>query len=316
MYSYVFGCNDVALKVESNSKKLVEDLVNLYGDYYSDGVIVPMITIRYLENYVFENYIVKDREDENESYNYLNFDSQNNTLIASFDDEYSDKKLQFMQRIMCNVFIMEFQRNGYAIIHGACVAKDGNSFIISGSKGSGKTTTLLRLLEQGYDFISNDKVAVKMENGQVVTCGIPHSVGVIKEDIDSFKIDKSLGICEGPKIYFRVVDLRKALNIDVYSKAYLTGIIFPQYEKGRCEIAVSRCTDNFTQLGEHNIFYEDAVALQKSYLLKIMKPIKYEKGICINTVNGNIVKQGEETFDQLDNLINTILNENNSKFLH
>lgn len=316
MYSYIFGCNDVALKVESNSEKLVKDLVDLYGNYYDDEGITPVTTIRYLENDVPDNYMFRDREDENESYNYLGFDKKTNTLSVSFDGNYDVQKLQFMQRIMCNVFIMEFQRNGYSIVHGACVAKDGKSFIISGNKGAGKTTTLLKLLEQGYDFISNDKVAVKMDNDGVITCGIPHSMGVIKEDIDEFNIDKSLGRYDGPKIYFRVADLGKALNVGVYNKAHLVSMIFPRYEKGREEIDVSSCTNNLLQLGTDNVFKEDAVASQKSYLLEMMEPIEYIDAICINSVSGNLVRQGENTFEQLGSFMDSKLKGEDSKCLH
>lgn len=304
MYSYVFGCNDVGLKVESNSYHLINDLVDLYGDYYSDKDVQPSITIRYLEKSVLDDYQVRDKEIEEELDNYLKFDEDTNTLIVGFDGEYSnDDKLSFMQRIMCNVFIMEFQRKGYAIIHGACISKDGESFIISGNKGAGKTTTLLRLLEQGYDFISNDKVAVKEEDGRVVTCGIPHSMGIIKEDVNNFNIDASLGRYDGPKIYFRVADLGKALNINVFNKGHLNRMIFPQYEKGREELDISECHDNLEQLGEHNVFKEEAVAEQKSYLLRIMKKIDYVDTGAINKVSGEVVKQGEGTFHQLGSFI-------------
>lgn len=315
MYSYVFGCNDVGLKIESNSHKLVKDLLDLYGDYYSDKGIKPTTTIRYLEKNIPDNYQVIDRENENESYNYLSYDEESDTLTVSFDGEYTSDKLSFMQRIMCNVFIMEFQRNGYAIVHGACVSKDGESFIISGNKGAGKTTTLIRLLEQGYDFISNDKVAVKEENGRVVTCGIPHSMGIIKEDVGNFNIDQKFGRIDGPKIYFRVADLGDALDVNVFNKGYLNKMIFPRYEKGREELSISDCSNNLEQLGRENIFKEEAVADQKSYLLKIMKKIDYVDAVCINKVPGSVVKQGEETFDQLGRFIKNSV-KGDKKCLH
>ena len=308
MYSYVFGCNDVALKVESNSQQLIKDLVEMFGEYYSDINVTPTTTIRYLENSVPDKYLFKDRESDTETYNYLNYDG--NILDVCFGDKYSSSKLQFAQRIMCNVFIIEFQKAGYSIVHGACIAKDNNSFIISGNKGAGKTTTLLRLLEQGYDFISNDKVAVKNEDSKITTCGIPHSMGIIKEDIDSFNIDKKFGTINGPKIYFKVADIDKALNVDVYNKAYLNSIIFPKYEKGRTEISVSKCEDNLKSFGEQNIFKENAVAKQKSYLLDIMGPIDYQDCEYLNNVDGNVVRQGENTFDQLDTLLKSKINKN------
>lgn len=303
MLSYIFGCNNVSIKVETNSRRLLSDLYSLYGEYYCDQTS-PSFTIKYIEGpiteEVIDNYQIADREDENETYNYINF--KKDVLSVHFD-HYDISKVQFMQRIMINTFITELQRKGYVIVHGACVAKDGQCYIISGNKGAGKTTTMLKLLEHGYDFISNDKVAIKKINGEIIACGIPHSMGIIAKDVQKYHIEPRYGRYEGPKVYFRVSELSKALDVSVYNKSVLKGIIFPKYQPGTQDIESSLCEDNLNQFGPDNIFEEDAVADQKSYLLDILQPIEYANPSVVNEVPGYNVIQGEETFEQLSNFI-------------
>ena len=103
--------------------------------------------------------------------------------------------------------------------------------------------------------------------------------------------------------------------VNVFNKGYLNRMIFPRYEKGREELSISDCSNNLEQLGRENIFKEEAVADQKSYLLKIMKKIDYVDAVCINKVPGSVVKQGEETFDQLGSFIKNSV-KGDKKCLH
>ena len=51
-----------------------------------------------------------------------------------------------------------FVERGYALVHGACVARGDDAFLITARTDTGKTTTILRLLdhEPSWDFLSDD----------------------------------------------------------------------------------------------------------------------------------------------------------------
>jgi hypothetical protein len=51
-------------------------------------------------------------------------------------------------------------RKGYLVLHGSCVAVDGNGVIFLGDKGAGKSTTAAAMLAAGYDLVSDDVVAI------------------------------------------------------------------------------------------------------------------------------------------------------------
>lgn len=313
MYKYSFGCNEVTICIESNSEELVEDLIELYGNYYKDDIKSPTFTIKYIENSkLIDDYELRDRENEDETFNYIKYDTKTSILNVDFENKYNkENKLDFMQRILINMFVLAFQKNGYSIIHGACISKDGNAFIISGDKGAGKTTTMLRMLENGYDFISNDKVAVKKMGDKVIVCGIPHSMGIIKEDIDKYKIKKEYGRVDGSKIYYRVAEISSAMGVNAINKAVLKSIIFPKYEKGRQFIETTRTSQNCRQLGRDNIFFNNAVSEQKRYLSDLVGYIEYDIPRYLDDVDGIKVTQGKDTFEQLSRYLNNIVHKQN-----
>jgi glycosyltransferase involved in cell wall biosynthesis len=54
-----------------------------------------------------------------------------------------------------------FVEQGYALVHGACVVKDGDAFVITARTDTGKTTTMLKLLDaHPYAFVSDDLTIV------------------------------------------------------------------------------------------------------------------------------------------------------------
>lgn len=60
------------------------------------------------------------------------------------------------------------------VLHATCAYKDGKATIISGTKGAGKSTILLELVNKlGYQFMSGDKTFLVWEDGEVFASGWP-----------------------------------------------------------------------------------------------------------------------------------------------
>lgn len=53
---------------------------------------------------------------------------------------------------------MKLLNKGFSFIHSASVAKDGDCLLLPAFGDTGKTTTTLRFLEQGYNLLGDDKV--------------------------------------------------------------------------------------------------------------------------------------------------------------
>jgi glycosyltransferase involved in cell wall biosynthesis len=55
----------------------------------------------------------------------------------------------------------ELVRRGYALVHGACVVQGGDAYLITARTDTGKTTTMLKLLDTlPYEFVSDDLTLV------------------------------------------------------------------------------------------------------------------------------------------------------------
>ena len=57
-----------------------------------------------------------------------------------------------------------FAERGYALVHAACVEKDGAAFFITAQTDTGKTTTMLKILdESNFHFVSDDLTLINAE---------------------------------------------------------------------------------------------------------------------------------------------------------
>lgn len=71
-----------------------------------------------------------------------------------------------------------FVRKGYALMHGACVAFDGQAIFITAKTDTGKTTTILHTLRENLDtsdFLSDD-MTIFADNGQVFSYPKPLTI--------------------------------------------------------------------------------------------------------------------------------------------
>ena len=58
--------------------------------------------------------------------------------------------------ILSSILQIELIQRGYAIIHSACVSKDGSSILISAWSDTGKTTTSMSMINDSFNFMSDD----------------------------------------------------------------------------------------------------------------------------------------------------------------
>lgn len=62
---------------------------------------------------------------------------------------------------------------GGAMLHASAVTRDGCSLAFIGNSGSGKSSTAVRLLELGFDFLSNDRLILEARPKTIIAYGVP-----------------------------------------------------------------------------------------------------------------------------------------------
>ncbi len=70
------------------------------------------------------------------------------------------------------------RRQRYFLVHAFAASKDGQCALIVGPTGSGKTTTGLALILQGWQLISNDIVLLEEQNGRIYALPTPGIVNI------------------------------------------------------------------------------------------------------------------------------------------
>jgi hypothetical protein len=64
----------------------------------------------------------------------------------------------------------------FALIHGAALSFGGHGLALAGPSGSGKSTLVAGLIAQGYDFLTDDLIAISEPHGTIVPWPLPVSI--------------------------------------------------------------------------------------------------------------------------------------------
>lgn len=91
-------------------------------------------------------------------------------------------------------------------LHASTVARDGRAVVIAGVSGSGKSDLALRLIDQGFSLVSDDRTLVRRDHGKLVASAPLTIRGKIEI--------RGIGIVELPSID----DVPVALAVDLSSQ--------------------------------------------------------------------------------------------------
>jgi hypothetical protein len=82
-------------------------------------------------------------------------------------------------QVMVNTILNNFlTRHGYSMLHTSALVKDGHILVLQAPHGTGKSTTALRLLLNGYQLLSDSQIYLGEREGAVWMGGFP--IGRIK----------------------------------------------------------------------------------------------------------------------------------------
>lgn len=302
MNSIVFTCYDTAVKINSESNKIIEYLIDMFSSYYHiDNKIEADFELSF--NIGIPNkYLYIDNEKGDYSVNYI---IGNNKKIDIYLPYIDDFKLSFVKRIFTTTFVKTFQKKGYTILHGACAFKENKGIIITGEAGSGKTTLLQKLLFEGYGYVANDRLAIKNDGNNVIVCGIPFSMGIkcndIRKRINSYS---SYYIEEIQKLFLENKEVPKYFCVEMKSNIPLSIIVLCAYDKSFEGLKVYKIS-NLDERIKNNIMIENAIPEQKYYLHSIIGT--YDRICDLSNLDGIELIQGinsdKKTMNQIENSI-------------
>ena len=121
----------------------------------------------------FTRKIIEDRSNNSHKILYTeHFGSAGAQFSIDFGDriEVTINKLISKSKHVLYVNLVEpllrflFVSRGYILLHSACLDKNNSGFLMSAPPDTGKTTTVLKCVKNGYSFLSDDMTIIRMPN--------------------------------------------------------------------------------------------------------------------------------------------------------
>jgi len=91
-------------------------------------------------------------------------------VLSSSLAENPEQICQVMINTILNNF---FTRHGYSMLHASALIKDGHILVLQAPHGTGKSTTALRLLFNGYQLLSDSQIYLAEREGALWMGGFP-----------------------------------------------------------------------------------------------------------------------------------------------
>lgn len=143
-----------------------------------------------------------------------------------------------------NVLNRLLEIKGYIAFHSSCVSQDGNGVLFVAGRNSGKTVCMLDMMHYGWNSVTNDKSAVKDENGVFNVYGIAQSVSIrmskefrsrpenqkyVEYGLKRGKVFSDQNMLEGNNIIMNDIELAKLNGVSQVEDAMLKTLFVPKY---------------------------------------------------------------------------------------
>lgn len=217
-----FSVHDVQLRVRSNSSHILNSIAFLLSFFESPRVpekteidflllkcslkSVPLIeTIRKVGRLLFDS----NEDDEQgvadaigipfryygwknlymadfDSHGALVLDIDRGVARGLFPDPDSIHSLVFSSYMFSFAFSEILRSRGAFLMHAATVAVESKGVVIPAYSGSGKTTLALALCRGGFNFLSDDRSILRLDDGNIEVLAFPEGVDVTEQTISFF----------------------------------------------------------------------------------------------------------------------------------
>lgn len=184
-----FRFNDSFYKVKSNNKDLILELKEYFSEWYTEEVsddcfqVIawndPEISFNldYTEYKETGKKRIKEVYKDIGEYRVVKKTKTDVKFIVGGNKLYATGPLMDNPNQLINFInaqFMEVELQGDSMLfHAAGVSKNNEGIILAAQSGKGKSTTALNLMNEGLDFVSNDRIVLKKEEDKFTMVGVP-----------------------------------------------------------------------------------------------------------------------------------------------
>ncbi len=180
---------DLRIDVRSNAAELIQALADYYREFRHDhGPAAATVTaLQTAEPRLDLDYVLKEPEPGKTSPKEQFLDFPEGRVVRKIKTGMVflfggavrlaagpclDNTPQIVNFIN-NTFIETVIKQGALLFHAAGVAKNGKGLCLAGFSGAGKSTLALEIMRHGTDFVSNDRIMARRDNGRLLMIGVP-----------------------------------------------------------------------------------------------------------------------------------------------
>lgn len=220
---------------------------------------------------------------DTEEYICIKKDNLNYKILVK---ENNDISLNWIIRIIRELYLREKEDLGFDFMHGTALEIDGKGILLLGNSGSGKTTLAVKILELNKEksFLSNDRVLIdKNLNIDYFPHAITYAMGTVKNNkhLDKYfrenrLLEKKKNIsyenasndidCNTP-----LSDVAKVFNLtNTIARTKLDYIIYPRFDKKFEKVEIIHMSEDEKRifLEETNFTPDDKESLRKPWIRK------------------------------------------------
>lgn len=159
--------------------------------------------------------------------------------------EACDVQCMMIRKLLRQVTNAEIINKNYKMLHASCFTVDNNGILVIGDKGSGKTTTLMKLLDEYDDlyYLTNDVAVVKGETIYSVFDDIKVGVGTLR-NLKKFCYDPNDFKDLTKKRAYSLKNYIDMCSIHIKSSAIMKMVFFVELSKNESGVMISEIDYN------------------------------------------------------------------------
>ena len=113
-----------------------------------------------------------------------------NNELTLYLEKTNENEIIFLKRVISDLINRLFEQNKGIFLHSSSIVDSNNSIIFIGDKGSGKTTTLLNILDKNnVGYSSNERTGIIKVKDQILTYGNTSRINI---RANTLKVNESL----------------------------------------------------------------------------------------------------------------------------
>jgi hypothetical protein len=154
--------------------------------------------------------------------------------------ETCDVQCMMIRKLLRQVTKAEIINKNYKMLHASCFTVDNNGILVIGDKGSGKTTTLMKMLDEYDDlyYLTNDVAVVKGKNIYTVFDDIKVGIGTLS-NLKKFYYDPDDFNYTTKKRSYPLKKYIDMCSIHIKSSAILQMIFFVELSNNDSGVTIS-----------------------------------------------------------------------------